>query len=308
LALNVRDLINWGIDTGNMTADQFRYTVAHRQEIAQQLIDSGVSQRQAAKLLGVSEWTIRSDVRGNLAESARKPRTGSAATKRHRARVARIAAAKGVTDAPTNKYRIIYADPPWDYGAHAQPDYQTEQRDHYPVMPLDEICAIQIRDWVEDNAVLFLWVTSPILEKSFQVIRAWGFEYKASFVWDKIKHNMGHYNSVRHELLLICTRGSCHPDSQQLFDSVQSIERGKHSEKPAEFYDIIETLYTHGRKLEVFARRRRDGWDAWGHVAEISEASPPPSAEDIAAVVEQMPRVRDELDVRPQTKRAAAER
>jgi N6-adenosine-specific RNA methylase IME4 len=143
-----------------------------------------------------------------------------------------------------------------------QPDYQTEQRDHYPVMPIEKICAEPVIDLAEDNAVLFLWVTAPILEKSFQVVRAWGFEYKSHFIWDKIKHNMGHYNSVRHELLLICTRGACQPDEQTLDDSVQSIVRSsKHSQKPVEFYDIIETIYTHGRRLEMYARRRRDGWE-----------------------------------------------
>jgi N6-adenosine-specific RNA methylase IME4 len=73
-------------------------------------------------------------------------------------------------------------------------------------------------------------------------------------------------------VLLVCTRGSCQPDKQQLFDSVQSIERSdKHSQKPVEFYDIIETLYTHGRKLEMFTRRKRDGWDVYGHVAELND-------------------------------------
>ena len=168
--------------------------------------------------------------------------------------------------APTGKYRVIYADPPWSYG-NTQPDYHTEQRDHYPVMPLSDICAIPVREWAEDDAVLFLWVTSPILEESFQVIRAWGFKYKASFVWDKVHHNMGHYNSVRHEFLLVCVRGSCQPDVRKLFDSVQSIERTEHSKKPAEFYGIIETIYTNGDRLEMFARNPRDGWKGYGHQA-----------------------------------------
>jgi N6-adenosine-specific RNA methylase IME4 len=168
--------------------------------------------------------------------------------------------------APTGKYRVIYADPPWSYG-NTQPDYHTEQRDHYPVMPLSDICAIPVRDWAEDDAVLFLWVTSPILEESFQVIRAWGFKYKASFVWDKVHHNMGHYNSVRHEFLLVCVRGSCQPDVRKLFDSVQSIERTEHSKKPSEFYGIIETIYTNGDRLEMFARNPRDGWKGYGHQA-----------------------------------------
>ncbi len=186
--------------------------------------------------------------------------------------LAATVAAGGVTAAPADKYRIIYADPPWDYGAHAQPDYHSEQRDHYAVMTVEKICEERVKEWVEDDAVLFLWVTAPILEESFKVIRAWGFEYKACFVWDKIKHNMGHYNSVRHELLLVCTRGACQPDRKELFDSVQSVERTKHSEKPVEFYDIIESLYTHGRRLEMYGRRTREGWDVYGHVAQIEAA------------------------------------
>jgi len=165
---------------------------------------------------------------------------------------------------PTGKFRVIYADPPWSYG-NTQPDYHTEQRDHYPVMALSDICAMPVKEWAEDNAVLFLWVTSPILEESFQVIRAWGFKYKASFVWDKVHHNMGHYNSVRHEFLLICVRGSCQPDVRKLFDSVQSIERTEHSKKPDEFYGIIETIYTNGERLEIFARMPREGWKAYGN-------------------------------------------
>ena len=165
---------------------------------------------------------------------------------------------------PTSKYRVFYADPPWSYG-NTQPDYHPEQRDHYPVMALADICALPVRDLAEDNAVLFLWVTSPILEEAFQVVRAWGFQYKSSFVWDKIKHNMGHYNSVRHELLLVCVRGSCQPDVHQLFDSVQSIERTEHSVKPAEFRRIIEALYPYGRRLELFARQRTPGWEVYGN-------------------------------------------
>lgn len=273
LLLNVRDLVNWGIETGNTTPEAIRLTVAARREAAQKLVEGGMSQRQAAKLLGVKHTTIQRDVAHYVPESGPQSATGSAATKAHRAAVAVHAAAEGVTPAPIDKYRIIYADPPWDYGVHLQPDYHTEQRDHYPAMALEKICALPVRNWVEDDAVLYLWVTAPILEKAFQVVHAWGFEYKTCFVWDKIKHNMGHYNSVRHELLFVCTRGACQPDDKRLFDSVQNIERSVHSAKPPEFYDIIETNYTRGRKLEMFARQRRDGWDVYGHVNEISAAA-----------------------------------
>lgn len=167
---------------------------------------------------------------------------------------------------PTNKYRVIYADPPWSYNDKCDSGaIQAGGADkHYPTMSLDELCNLPVGDLSDNDAVLFIWVTSPLLEDVFTVIDAWGFKYKASFVWDKIKHNMGHYNSVRHEFLLLATRGSCTPDNVKLFDSVQSIEKTAHSEKPHEFYEIIETLYN-GNKIELFARNSRPGWDVWGN-------------------------------------------
>jgi N6-adenosine-specific RNA methylase IME4 len=176
---------------------------------------------------------------------------------------------------PTGKYRVIYADPPWQYGNTQQPEFG-EQRDHYATMTLEAICAEPVKDWAEDDAVLFLWCTSPMFGEVHQVWQAWGFEYKAGFVWDKIKHVMGHYNSVRHEHLLVCTRGSCQPDVRKLFDSVVTVEQGTvHSAKPAIFYDIIETLYPAGRRLEMYSRSKRRGWDQYGHRSEISDEAPP---------------------------------
>ena len=163
------------------------------------------------------------------------------------------------------KYRVIYADPPWSYNDKQNIEMLGGAEKHYLTMPLDEICKLPIP--AEDNAVLFIWVTSPMLEDSFKVINAWGFKYKTSFVWDKVAHNMGHYNSVRHEFLLICTRGSCTPDVAKLFDSVVSIERTEHSRKPKEFRDMIDTLYPIGNRLEMFAREAPDGWDVWGNMA-----------------------------------------
>lgn len=173
---------------------------------------------------------------------------------------------------PTGKYRVIYADPPWKYnnsGVITESDNYGRAARHYPTMSISELCAMgdTVKDMAEDDAVLFMWVTSPLLEECFNVIRSWGFQYKTSFVWDKIAHNFGHYNSVRHELLLICTRGSCTPDAPTLYDSVVSIQRGDHSEKPEEFRRIIDDLYTYGQRVELFARRAADGWDTWGNQA-----------------------------------------
>ena len=166
---------------------------------------------------------------------------------------------------PEGQYRVIYADPPWQYG-NTMPEYFTEQADHYDLMTLEAICALPVKELVADDAVLFLWVTSPILEEAFQVVHAWGFEYKTSFVWDKVKHCMGHYNSVRHELLLVCVRGSCQPDEKTLFDSVVTEERpARHSQKPEVFRKFIDTLYPIGPRIELFARTAAKGWDVWGN-------------------------------------------
>lgn len=169
---------------------------------------------------------------------------------------------------PNDKFRIFYADPPWQYNDNCESGAIQSGGAvvHYPTMSIEELCAMPINNLSTDNAVLFLWTTSPLLEDSFNVINAWGFKYKTSFIWDKVKHNMGHYNSVRHELLLLCIKGSCPPDNMQLFDSVQVIEKSDiHSQKPEEFYKIIETLYTHGNKIELFARNKRNGWESYGN-------------------------------------------
>ncbi|MDD4279726.1 MAG: MT-A70 family methyltransferase [Candidatus Sumerlaeales bacterium] len=162
------------------------------------------------------------------------------------------------------KYRVIYADPPWSYGDKLTINYGAAEN-HYPLMTISELCDMPVKDIADDNAILFMWVTSPLLEESFAVINAWGFKYKASFVWDKVKHNMGHYNSVRHEFLLIATKGSCQPENQKLFDSVVSEERTEHSAKPDAFRNIIETLYPSASKVELFARQQHEGWSVWGN-------------------------------------------
>lgn len=184
--------------------------------------------------------------------------------------------AKQTQPFPTDTYRVIYADPPWSYGNSGvinDSDGYGHAARHYPSMSIAELCALPVREMAGGDAVLFMWVTSPLLAECFEVIAAWGFKYKTSFVWDKVAHNFGHYNSVRHEFLLICTRGSCTPDNPVLVDSVQVIEKTrKHSEKPDEFRRIIDNLYPRGRRIELFARATVDGWDAWGNEASASAA------------------------------------
>jgi N6-adenosine-specific RNA methylase IME4 len=165
------------------------------------------------------------------------------------------------------KFRVIYSDPAWSYNDKQETPQLGGAAKHYDTMSVSEICSLPVKEISEKDSVLFLWVTSPLLEDAFTVIKAWGFKYKTSFVWDKVKHNMGHYNSVRHEMLLIATKGNCTPDNKKLYDSVQSIERNNnHSEKPIEFLNIIDDLYNYGNKLEMFCRDiKKDKWYGWGN-------------------------------------------
>ena len=215
---------------------------------------------------GVTEKTVRRA--GKFAEEVEQTpelqqaiidRVPVKAVQRERKRTKVQATAK----LPTDKYRVLYADPPWSYNDKLTADYGPV-RFHYQTMTIRELCAMPVKGICEPDAVLFLWVTSPLLYQAEPIIAAWGFKYKTSFVWDKVKHNMGHYNSVRHEFLLVCTRGSCVPDNRKLYDSVQSIDRTKHSEKPEGFRSIIDTLYPHGKRIELFARKQVDGWEAFG--------------------------------------------
>jgi len=173
---------------------------------------------------------------------------------------------------PEGKYRIIYADPPWKYGDILPPGYGAATH-HYETMSNEELCALDIKGLVGPDAVLFLWATSPMLEQAFDVMRAWGFSYKTSFVWDKVEHNFGFYNSVRHELLLIGGRGHSTPDDVELHDSVVSLPRSQvHSQKPEYFRDLIDQMYTSGPRLELFGRGKPPkGWVSWGYESEGSE-------------------------------------
>ena len=177
---------------------------------------------------------------------------------------------------PDAKYRVVYADPPWKYKdkADAGSVQAGGAERKYPVMSIEELCAVDVKGICDKEAVLFLWVTSPLLFECAPVITAWGFKYKASIIWDKMAHNMGHYVSVQHELLLICTRGSATPDSKDRLRSVVSEKRGKHSVKPETFRTMIDAMYTTGKRIELFARKVPPSpWEAFGNELRRAPAS-----------------------------------
>lgn len=169
-------------------------------------------------------------------------------------------------------YRVIYADPPWSM-RNSQPS-GSNAADHFPPMSIEDICNLPVSSHALPDSVLFCWVTAPMLYENpgpREVIEAWGFKPKTGIVWDKVRHVFGNYVSVRHEHLIIATRGSCTPeDLKPMIDSVQTVRReGEHSEKPEDFRQIIERLYPTGPYLELFGRKRHRGWSVFGNDARL---------------------------------------
>lgn len=179
---------------------------------------------------------------------------------------------KEIMPLPKGQWDVFYADPPWEYGdkgGYVAVDLQ------YPTMCIKELCNMGVEDIVADNAVLFLWVTVPILPECFPVVEAWGFKYRSLIVWDKVLSNWGHYWSIQCELLLLCIKGSFPRQNEEMEQNIKMIKRPRaHSEKPAYFRDeIIEKMYPHGKKIELFARYDKEkakeltkrGWVLWGN-------------------------------------------
>ena len=173
-------------------------------------------------------------------------------------------------------YRVIYADPPWVYGdSGATVDGSLGKAErHYEGLSIADLCKLPVEAHALPDSVLLLWVTAPLLMQNpgpRDVLEAWGFTYKTNLVWDKVLGNYGHYVHGRHEHLLICTRGSCLPDQPTPSpDSVYTERRSDvHSEKPEGIRTLIQRLYTRGPFLELFGRKRAEGWDVFGNDARL---------------------------------------
>lgn len=167
---------------------------------------------------------------------------------------------------PKGKYNVIYADPPWQYDNSGLLGAASK---HYETMSIQELSELPVNAVVPNNAVLFMWVTNPLLEECFPVLKAWSFEYKTNMCWAKQGRptygKLGFYVRGQHELLLIATKGSMLPGGD-LPNSIISEAKTKHSQKPNCVYAIIEGMYPKGKYLELFARnvKARKNWSFWG--------------------------------------------
>jgi N6-adenosine-specific RNA methylase IME4 len=181
-------------------------------------------------------------------------------------RIANVAAQNKPLDGGIGLHAVIYADPPWKYeGGTTDPTREIEN--HYPPMPLADICALPVADITTPDAILYLWTTAPKLEEAFEVIRAWGFVYRTNIVWHKTgRLGLGYWARIDHEHLLVATKGVFPtPDPATTPRSVIASPVGKHSAKPHEFAELIERMFPALPRLEMFCRSPRQGWTVWGN-------------------------------------------
>ena len=166
------------------------------------------------------------------------------------------------------KYDIIYADPPWRYD---RKQAKGAAENHYTTMKVEDICKLDVEGMAKKDCVLFLWATFPMLQEAMQVIEAWGFRYKSvAFVWLKQNksgqgwfYGLGFWTRGNAEICLLATRGKPHRKSNRVHQFIISPLRA-HSQKPDEAREKILELMGDLPRLELFARERVDGWDAWG--------------------------------------------
>ncbi len=184
-------------------------------------------------------------------------------------------------DLPAEKYDIIYADPPWDYGGKMQFDKSSAKAEKidlsrnifissanfkYPTLKIKELKKIPLLEIAKDDCLLFMWVTNPHLAQGIELGQHWGFEYKTvAFVWDKMVHNPGKYTMSYCELCLVFKRGRI-PNPRGTRNEKQLIRspRGAHSVKPPEVRCAIDRMFPEQKKVELFARSKSFNWDVWG--------------------------------------------
>lgn len=171
---------------------------------------------------------------------------------------------------PLPKFRTILADPPWQQpltGSRLRSKGGAAPVLPYQTMSLEAICAMKVQEHAAPDCHCWLWTTNSFLEAGFQVMRAWGFRYLAPIHWIK-PSGMGNYVIHRSQTLLLGYREKCVFDQLRYFPNlIQTGDPVRHSQKPNAAYELIEKV-SHGPRLEIFARNRRDGWYAWGNQVE----------------------------------------
>lgn len=188
-------------------------------------------------------------------------------------------------------FGAVLADPPWRFSnrtGKVAPEHQRLRR--YHTMTLDEIAAMPVHELALPESHLYLWVPNALLQEGLHVMEAWGFAYKTNLVWYKVRRDggpdgrgVGFYFRNVTELVLFGTRGGLRtlsPGRREV--NLLASRKREHSRKPDELYEVIERC-SPGPYVELFARRRRPGWVAWGDEVLDGRECPPARAAAHAA-------------------------
>jgi N6-adenosine-specific RNA methylase IME4 len=192
---------------------------------------------------------------------------------------------------PDKRYGVLYSDCAWDFEVWSrETGMDRAAANHYPTAKVAELVALYetlIVKIAAEDCVHFMWTTRPFLMAAGYVMEKWGFAYKTTFGWEKTEadgsphQGTGYWAIDNLELLLVGTRGAipCPSPGTQWRALIKApVIRGPdgrvvHSAKPAIFYELIEAYFPSLPKIELFARSRRSGWDAWGLEAPAAEAA-----------------------------------
>jgi N6-adenosine-specific RNA methylase IME4 len=172
-------------------------------------------------------------------------------------------------ETPEGTYRTIVIDPPWDPAIGGDVDPFGKIAPAYATLTYEEIEALPVAEVADENCHLYLWCTGRTAEAAYRLARSWGFRPIQVLIWYKKRPGSGHYFRMQHEPVLFCVKGSQFLMSNK-YTSVFEARRTRHSEKPDEFYDLVRDC-SPGPRLEMFARRERDGFTPYGTL-EYSEA------------------------------------
>lgn len=165
---------------------------------------------------------------------------------------------------PPGPFTTIVADPPWASMHQRSTYHRGKPERHYPTMPTDDICALPVSDIATKDAHLWVWGVNRLMEDAYRVVRAWGFTPMSLLTWCKRGPGMGYYLRNNTEHCIFATRGRPMVPNTKLMSSWFEWPRLRHSQKPDQFFQAVETV-SPGPYLEMFARRTRPDWTAWGN-------------------------------------------
>jgi len=162
---------------------------------------------------------------------------------------------------PDGPFNVLVADPPWQYEKRVN-DATSRNQVGYPTMTQEEICVLDVASIAQDDCILWLWTTNAHMEQAHEVAREWGFTVKTILTWVKPSIGMGDWLRGQTEHCILAVRGK--PTIRLTGEStVLYGPRRAHSEKPEEFYALVEKICP-GSKCELFSRKNRPNWKVWG--------------------------------------------